>query len=85
MSKYNEGLKLKTSELLIEAREARGLSQEELAKRIGAYQSNVARAERDDYLPGLQYLMRVADALGYEIQIDFKRRKYESDTTESEV
>ena len=41
----------------------RGLTQEQLAEKMGAKQSTVARLERGKHLPRLSTLKRVADAL----------------------
>lgn len=52
-------------------REARGLSQRELAERVGTTQSAIARLEAGNISPSLPTLDRVADALGAELMVSF--------------
>src|SRR6266508_2508846 len=52
-------------------REARGLSQTELAKRMGTSQPAIARLEAGRVTPGLDTLDRVADALNVELAVTF--------------
>ncbi|HXA29752.1 MAG TPA: helix-turn-helix transcriptional regulator [Candidatus Angelobacter sp.] len=51
-----------TGQTLREARTAAGLSQTELARRLGTTQSAVARAEGDGIEPSIAYIRRVAAA-----------------------
>lgn len=53
-----------TGQSLREARTRAGLSQSELARRLGTTQSAVARAETDAMEPSLAYVRRVAAATG---------------------
>ena len=52
-----------------ELREARGLSQRELAERVGTTQSAIARLEAGNISPSLPTLDRVAEALGAELTV----------------
>ena len=52
-------------------REKRGLSQRELAERLGTTQSAVARLEGGNISPSLPTLDKVADALGVELVVSF--------------
>jgi transcriptional regulator with XRE-family HTH domain len=54
-----------------ELREKRGLSQRELAERLGTTQSAVARLEAGNVSPGLPTLDKVAEALGVELVARF--------------
>ena len=54
-----------------ELREKRGLSQRELAERLGTTQSAVARPEAGDVSPSLPTLDKVAEALGVELVVSF--------------
>lgn len=54
---------------LIEARLARKLTQEDLARALGTTQSAVARLESGRFLPRTDTLRRLADVLGVEIRI----------------
>jgi len=57
---------------LIEARLKKGLTQEEVAKRMHTSKSNVSRLEslNNKYIPNLMTLIKYANALG--CKIDFK-------------
>ena len=46
------------------ARKAAGLSQTELAEKIGVVQSNVCRWERGAHRPQIDTLKKIAEALG---------------------
>ena len=50
-----------------------GLSQTELARRLGMHQSAVARLEAGDHEPSLGMLARLANGLGLEFHIDITR------------
>jgi ribosome-binding protein aMBF1 (putative translation factor) len=50
-------------------REARGLSQRELAERVGTTQSAIARLESGHISPSLPTLDKVADALDAELSV----------------
>lgn len=57
---------------VIEERSKQKISQQELALRIGTQKSNISRFESGDYNPSLEYLSRIAHALGKEIHVVFK-------------
>ncbi len=60
-------------------RKMRGLTQKELAKRIGTTQSGIARLENDESLPSLSFLHKVMRELGYVVKIKFvDEKEYES-------
>ncbi len=50
-----------------------GLTQQELAKRMGTRQPNVARAERGAIEPSMSFLKRAADAAGMKLYMPFLR------------
>lgn len=52
-------------------REARGLSQRELAEKVGTTQSAIARLEAGNISPSLPTLDRIAEALGVELTVSF--------------
>ena len=56
-------------------REATGLTQLELARRIGSTQPAVARLEAGGVAPTIETLERIAAALDLELAVRFKRRK----------
>lgn len=51
------------------------LSQRELAERLGAHQSDVARMESGEHTPSLDRLIRVAAGLDIELMIDIRPRE----------
>ncbi len=54
---------------LIEAREAKGLTQEQLAKAAGVTQSAIARLERMKATPQIDTLFKVLTPMGYKLAI----------------
>ena len=54
---------------VIEARIKKGLTQKELAKRIGTKQSAISRLESGTYNPSLKFLQKTAKALGKTLTI----------------
>ena len=54
---------------LKEARKAQNITQEVLAERIGTKKSNISRLESGRYNPSLDFLVRVAEGLGRQVQI----------------
>jgi transcriptional regulator with XRE-family HTH domain len=54
-------------------REARGLSQSELARRVGSTQPAVARLEAGGVAPTIETLERIAEALGLELAVSFSK------------
>lgn len=58
---------------LVEAREAAGISQSELARRMGKTQSVIARLESGEHSPKLETMADAARALGYRLDIKFTR------------
>jgi transcriptional regulator with XRE-family HTH domain len=65
-------LAVEISQLLIGARFKVGLTQVQLAKKIGTKQSGVARAESGRGLPSLAFLDKVAKALKTNIAVSFE-------------
>lgn len=56
---------------IIRLRIEQGLSQKELAEKINTKQSAISRLESGDYNPSLEFLSKVASALGKELHISF--------------
>jgi DNA-binding XRE family transcriptional regulator len=54
---------------MVEARREAGLSQSEVARRIGTTQSAIARLENAHHMPSLEMLTRYAAALGRRLDI----------------
>jgi len=53
-------------------RKVAGLTQKELAEKIGSHQAGIARVENDNYLPSLSFLIRVAEALNKRVEVRLK-------------
>ncbi len=60
--------------MLIRARAEAGLTQEQLAERMGTKQEVVARWESGRVLPSTRTLMRLARATGNTLRISFRRQ-----------
>ena len=66
--------RLQLANQIVKLREARGLSQAGLAKRIGTHQSVIARMERGDYRGyTVSTLAKIAAATGVHLDIRFVR------------
>lgn len=59
-------------EQLKKARKEQNVTQEVLAERIGTKKSNISRFESGRYNPSLDFLLRIAECLGKEIQMQLK-------------
>jgi DNA-binding XRE family transcriptional regulator len=59
---------------LMAARIAKGLTQDEIAKKIGTSKSNISRFEslNNNYMPNLATLMKYAEALGMRLDIGLR-------------
>jgi transcriptional regulator with XRE-family HTH domain len=53
-------------------RKDQGMTQEELAERVGTKKSNISRLESGRYNPSLDFLVKVADGLGKQITMKVK-------------
>jgi len=58
--------------LLIRKRLEKGLTQHELARKIGTKQSAISRLESGTYNPTMSVLRKVAKALGSELEISIR-------------
>ncbi|MDR7171032.1 ribosome-binding protein aMBF1 (putative translation factor) [Nocardia kruczakiae] len=63
------GLALRLAELFYDARTAAGLTQTELARRMGTTQPTIARIEGGGRIPTLDMLERLATAIGMQLDI----------------
>ena len=57
---------------IIEERSRQDITQEELALRVGTQKSNISRFESGTYNPSLDFLIKIANSLGKEVQIVLK-------------
>lgn len=58
---------------LISARTKKGITQKELAKKIGTKQSAIARFEAGIVNPSLGFLEKIADVMGYKVNISLSK------------
>ena len=56
-------------EEIIMARKERNLTQKDLAELIGTRQSNISRLESGNYNPSLDFLNKIAHAVGKELEV----------------
>jgi len=61
-------------EMIIKKRIERGLSQKELAKKIGTKQSAISRLESGTYNPSLSFLQKVSEALDSRLKISLAEK-----------
>jgi DNA-binding XRE family transcriptional regulator len=61
-------------EQVIKARIELGLTQAELAKKIGMKQSNISRFESGEYNPSIEFLSKIATGLNKTINIQLTNR-----------
>ena len=66
--KKNEA-EYKIIEEIIMARKKKKLTQKDLAELIGTKQSNISRFESGNYNPSLEFLNKVAHAVGKELKV----------------
>ena len=52
----------------------KGITQKQLAKKLGTSQPAIARFEREDYKPSIEFVDRVAKELGYHLDIKLQER-----------
>jgi len=50
------------SEMIVNARIKKGMTQKELARKIGTKQSSIARLESGNFLPSIKFLQKIAKA-----------------------
>ena len=56
----------------IESRRAAGITQKDLAKRMGTAQANISRFESGNYNPSLAFLQKMAKGLGRTLRISLE-------------
>jgi len=66
--KMNEA-EYKIIEEIIMARKEKNLTQKDLAELVGTKQSNISRFESGNYNPSLEFLNRIAQAVGKELEV----------------
>lgn len=74
MSPPAQHVAMSPSTLVRDARRSAGLTQAQLAERLGTTQPVIARLERDDSNPTFETIERALAAAGYEIELRATRR-----------
>lgn len=65
----NNALEYRLVKEIIKARHELNLTQEQLAKMVGTKQSNISRLESGEYNPTIEFLSKVAHAMGKNLEI----------------
>jgi DNA-binding XRE family transcriptional regulator len=65
----NNEAEYKIIEEIIMARQEKNLTQKELAELIGTKQSNISRLESGNYNPTIDFLNKIARAVGKELEV----------------
>ncbi|WP_368489729.1 helix-turn-helix transcriptional regulator [Clostridium sp. BJN0013] len=60
---------------IIEERNAQHLTQKQFADKVGIRQSNISRLESGNYNPSIDFLQKIAKALGKDLHIEFRETK----------
>ncbi len=67
---YNEmGLEFSIIRQILDKRLKRGISQKDLAKKIGTGQSAISRLESGKYNPTISFLKKISEALGSKLEV----------------
>jgi transcriptional regulator with XRE-family HTH domain len=61
--------RLRIGERILQLREEKGMTQQQVADAAGLFKQNIARIEKGHYSIGLDVLTRVTGALGCEVEI----------------
>jgi predicted transcriptional regulator len=65
----NNSIEYKVGREIIKARHELNLTQEQLAELVGTKQSNISRLESGEYNPTIEFLNKVAQAMGKTLEI----------------
>lgn len=75
---YNDlELEFAIIDALIRARGRKGVTQEQLARKIGTKQSAIARFESGKSNPTLSFVQKLSDALGIEVRITVRQTAHD--------
>lgn len=66
------GLEFALIDAMIRQRVKKGITQKQLAEKIGTKQSSIARFESGNYNPSLAFVQKLAGALGAKINVRVK-------------
>ena len=77
MEMLEEQMKEKTDAIiddLVQIRKNQGITQQDIAEKVGVRAPNITRFEKKKSHPSLQFLSKYADALGYQIDIGLSKK-----------
>ncbi|WP_123054661.1 helix-turn-helix transcriptional regulator [Clostridium sp. JN-1] len=60
---------------IIQERNVQNLTQKQFADKVGIKQSNISRLESGNYNPSIEFLQKIAKALGKELHIEFRKTR----------
>lgn len=63
-------------EEIIRERNAQNLTQKQFANKVGIKQSNISRLESGNYNPSMDFLQKIAQALGKELHVEFRKARH---------
>lgn len=73
VKRENTDIVFKLASLLTNARNKVGVTQKQLAEKTGIYQADISKIERGLSNPSIGTLQRLADGMGLQIEINFKK------------
>lgn len=68
------GAEFAVVEMIIKKRIEKGLTQKELARRVGTKQSAISRLESGNYNPSISFIQKVADALDTRLKVSLSEK-----------
>lgn len=71
IEKVEYDINAEISELIQSVRKEVGLSQKQLSEKTKIPQANISKIENGHYIPSIEILKRIADALGKRLVVDF--------------
>ena len=75
LEQRQEDVRRSMIERLVAYRKGLGISQKEIADALGVSRPNIGRFEKPDYNPTIDMVVKVADQLGLDVEINFIERK----------
>lgn len=75
IEKEKDRIKDQILESYIALRKRRGITQQEIAERTGMKRTNIVRIESGRYVPTIEVLVKLADALDMELEIRLVERE----------
>ncbi|MCQ2549135.1 MAG: helix-turn-helix domain-containing protein [Lachnospiraceae bacterium] len=75
LEKVQTEVRKATIEKIVQIRKEKKITQQELAERTGILRPNIARMESGNYNPTIDMLVRLADGLGMDVDIQLLPRE----------